>query len=232
MSEPQKQENLNIDVTIHKPFGPRVLTAKVPMEWVDALNEQCEETMKKDDKQKHDASDYLVGHVHEELSCDLNYENLTPFGNFISNATSALFNEFNKEQKVLEAPRVKEVNINTAWFVRSYKGDYNPTHIHTNCAMSLVLYLKVPDSIGDTNYKNTKEVYTTEGYIDFINGMPDLLVSSKWTNKPQVGDLYLFPSNLMHTVYPFYGEGERRTFSCNLDLKFHEKGPILVKENG
>ena len=74
MSEPQKQENLNIDVTIHKPFGPRVLTAKVPMEWVDALNEQCEETMKKDDKQKHDASDYLVGHVHLK---DVNKSSIT-----------------------------------------------------------------------------------------------------------------------------------------------------------
>ena len=33
-----------------------------------------------------------------------------------------------------------------------------------------------------------------------------------------VGDLFIFPSHLFHTVYPFFGEGERRSFSANISL--------------
>ena len=30
--------------------------------------------------------------------------------------------------------------------------------------------------------------------------------------------MIIFPNNLMHTAYPFNVEGERRSFSFNLDL--------------
>ena len=216
----EENNDLNVEVFINRPFGPRVLTADIPPQWIDAFNKHCDKLIKLKDKKKYDASGYLVGHVQEELTCDLNDDTLTPFGHFISNATSAFFNEFNAEQNVTNPPKLESVHINRAWFVRSFKGDYNPTHIHTNCHLSCVLYLKVPDSIGDKNYRNKKEWYTTEGYIDFLNGGTDILTSGKWVQKPKVGKVYLFPHNLMHTVYPFFGNGERRTFSCNLECKF------------
>ena len=36
--------------------------------------------------------------------------------------------------------------------------------------------------------------------------------------KPVVGDFYFFPNYLMHTAYPFSVEGERRSFSFNLEV--------------
>ena len=36
--------------------------------------------------------------------------------------------------------------------------------------------------------------------------------------KPQVGNLFLFPSSLNHQVYPFRGKGERRSVSFNVDV--------------
>ena len=36
--------------------------------------------------------------------------------------------------------------------------------------------------------------------------------------KPKVGDVLLFPNYLMHTAYPFSSEGERRSFSFNLEI--------------
>ena len=35
--------------------------------------------------------------------------------------------------------------------------------------------------------------------------------------KPEVGKLLVFPSWLQHMVYPFKGEGERRTVASNLN---------------
>ncbi len=37
--------------------------------------------------------------------------------------------------------------------------------------------------------------------------------------QPKVRDFYLFPSYLMHTVYPFKTPGERRSFSLNINVK-------------
>ena len=35
---------------------------------------------------------------------------------------------------------------------------------------------------------------------------------------PKIGDLILFPNNLMHTAYPFLVDGERRSFSFNIKI--------------
>ena len=44
---------------------------------------------------------------------------------------------------------------------------------------------------------------------------------------PKVGNWYLFPANLRHTVYPFRCDGERRSFSINMSTNMfkrpHEK---------
>ena len=45
------------------------------------------------------------------------------------------------------------------------------------------------------------------------------LTASNYSVCPKVGDMYIFPSFLTHAVYPFYGEGERRSFSANMSLE-------------
>ena len=42
--------------------------------------------------------------------------------------------------------------------------------------------------------------------------------------KPQVGDFYVFPSDLFHCVYPFFTKGERRSFSANFNFVEMQKG--------
>jgi len=36
--------------------------------------------------------------------------------------------------------------------------------------------------------------------------------------QPEVGKVVIFPIWLLHQVAPFFGEGERRTMSCNIDI--------------
>ena len=113
----------------------------------------------------------------------------------------------------------EKIAVHHAWFVRSFENDYNPTHIHTNGSSSCVLYLKIPPGISDKNSKNTHEKYATEGYIDFVYGSSSTVNPGNMCIQPKVGDLYIFPASLFHTVYPFYGEGERRSFSANISLQ-------------
>ena len=57
-----------------------------------------------------------------------------------------------------------------------------------------------------------------DGSIDFINGNRMLLSESIYNHQPKVGDMILFPHYLMHTAYPFKSNGERRSFSFNLEI--------------
>ena len=38
---------------------------------------------------------------------------------------------------------------------------------------------------------------------------------------PSIGKIAVFPIWMLHQVSPFYGEGERRTMSCNIDIINH-----------
>ena len=46
-------------------------------------------------------------------------------------------------------------------------------------------------------------------YIELYN----ILTNQEF--KPEVGDLFIFPSYMMHTVYPFFSDEERRSVSFN-----------------
>ena len=73
--------------------------------------------------------------------------------------------------------------------------------------------MKIPKFNSKTNKKTG--VY---GTIDFINGNKMFLSDSIYNHQPKVGDVILFPHYLMHTAYPFKSDGERRSFSFNLEI--------------
>ena len=71
----------------------------------------------------------------------------------------------------------------------------------------------------DYSKKLVGEVYQEiELSKNFINGSRMFLNKSIYNHVPKVGDLILFPNYLMHTAYPFVVDGERRSFSFNVEL--------------
>jgi hypothetical protein len=46
-----------------------------------------------------------------------------------------------------------------------------------------------------------------------------MLSAGTYLVKPEVGKLLMFPSTLLHTVYPFQGPDERRSLAFNLNYK-------------
>ena len=68
------------------------------------------------------------------------------------------------------------------------------------------------------NLDKGKKKSKTNGTIDFIHGSRSLLNKSIFNHKPRVGDMIIFPNYLMHTAYPFNVDGERRSFSFNLEI--------------
>ena len=61
--------------------------------------------------------------------------------------------------------------------------------------------------------KNKKN--NPNGKINFIHGSKQFLSNPRTEINPIVGDMCIFPHYLMHEVYPFNAEGERRSISFN-----------------
>ena len=127
-----------------------------------------------------------------------------------------------------------DASIESMWTVSQVENEYNPVHYHgdvksfedlsPNCQVSSVLYLKIPKR-STRKLKNKKR--NPDGFIEFINQgfgtTLQSLSSGSMRIKPIVGHLYIFPSWLLHTVYPFVGKGERRSISFNSSYKVVKK---------
>ena len=127
----------------------------------------------------------------------------------------------------------KGIKTQLAW-VNNYKaGDYNPLHDHgtkSDMGLSCIFYMKVPEQI--SNLGNPDEEFeglnnasgATDGFTYLtwgLNGHRDVNMLRPVTEsyvKPVEGTLIMFPSWLRHSVNPFFGEGERRTFSANISI--------------
>ena len=88
-------------------------------------------------------------------------------------------------------------------------------HIHTECQISTVMYLKIPEFL-----PSRKKGREDDGNITFVNSTcnDSGLVSPQFSWRPQVGDFFIFPAQQSHFVYPFRtadGKGERRSVSFN-----------------
>ena len=119
--------------------------------------------------------------------------------------------------------------LDSMWTVHSYEGDYNPLHDHgtkTTMGVSCIFYLKVPEQIsnltGEVSLNNSSGATDGFTYLTWgTNGSRDVNMLRPITEeyiKPIEGTLIMFPSWLRHSVNPFFGEGERRTFSANISI--------------
>ena len=108
--------------------------------------------------------------------------------------------------------------IVSCWTVHQFENEYNPIHKHSNCKISAVMHIKYPDKVKPAVKPHLAGldgnlIFTGMGAADPFCTAPVLNVKSN-----NVGWLHLFPSSLGHSVYPFKGEGERRSLSFNADM--------------
>ena len=210
------QEKLKIELT--SPFGPTILKAQLPQNMIDTLNQDCNDIVAKKKEQK-DWSNQLAGRVKEEWH--ISEDTIKQYyGWVIAVASRYLF----PEQKDFESNKDKiNIGIASGWYVRQFAGEFNPYHYHTGCQISCVGYLKMPADINEYWKEEDKDHNPFGGYLDFRYGTVGLCCPNNIKVKPQIGDFYMFPNWLDHSVYPFKSkyqnyeaEGERRSFSLNI----------------
>jgi hypothetical protein len=187
------------------PFGPKIARLKFPQLLIKKINLEVDRiTKKKKLIKKYDYSKNLVGQVKQEIQL--------PSIFIQKNIYKHISSSIKEYVKASTGKLTKKIKIINFWVVRQYAYEYNPVHYHDG-HVSGVGYLKLPKLLN-----KDKKKLNTNGSIDFINGSKMFLSNSVFNHNPKIGDVILFPNYLMHTAYPFSVEGERRSFSFNVEI--------------
>jgi len=199
---------MEIKIQPIRPFSPLIAKIKLPSEIIKKLNDYFDETIKDEKKlKKRNHANYLAGNVSNEIALENQFMLDSGWLEFLGKVTQ-------KYVEIGTNKKIKEFNIIGSWIVSQFKHEYNPTHWH-NGHISGAGFLKVPKKMGGT-FNKKKNNETQNGYLQMIHGTKQFLSNSIYNIKPEVGDLYLFPNYMMHTVFPFSETNEeRRSVSFN-----------------
>lgn len=230
---PAKQ-GTSLGIVMRPQLAVNMMKVDIPIAVINEINEHIEQTLIPEDK---DFSKNLVGQINrskKSKQLEFPHKN-SDAGEMLGGLIQTLGDTYMGNVRKGECYKTE---MDSMWTVHSYEGDYNPLHDHgtkTPIGLSCILYLKVPDQIAAL--PNPAEEFgglngssgAVDGFTYFnwgTHGVSDYNMLRSATEeyvKPEVGTLLMFPSWLRHSVNPFFGEGERRTLSANLNVyKFEE----------
>jgi uncharacterized protein (TIGR02466 family) len=197
-----------------QPWSVPVMHTKLPDEILQKMIEISDNVI--DDEKSLSHGHNLAGQIETELLVD--HEILKNDG---------VFEQYVIQQKCQQYPFNVEqvqretwlVNMLSMWVVSQQPNEYNPIHIHTQCQLSCVMYLKVPKF--EPCKKDHRDM--DDGAITFVsNSSNDTELSQpSLTLRPVVSDFFIFGAKQQHLVYPYRceeGDTERRSISFNANF--------------
>jgi len=154
----------------------------------------------------------LAGAIEEEYELIKSRSYLIPF----------LKNMASQYRGVLDVSA--EWDVGNMWVNLQKKNEYNPLHNH-NGYLSFVIWMQIPFKYSDeckvknvVNSNQSKAASTFE--ISYQNILGQTTFFRFPVGKGWEGRIVMFPSQLMHQVYPFYtSDGYRISISGNLIIK-------------
>lgn len=220
-------------VELHKFFGPYFGEFILPDDVLEALIKMTDFLLK--DSESINWGENLAGAIKEENF--IFKEDMINFGvsRILENCVRSYVVNATKLHSLHDESLKYETMINSAWVVSQFENEYNPVHSHTSCDISAVIYLKTPNVKGRRNpHLNKKD---NDGDISFIYSAAstrdnDILDRGLLNFAPSPGMLYIFPSYLLHTVYPFIGKEERRSLAFNASYRITKGNEIIYGDKG
>jgi len=191
-------------------WGPFVCHYKLLPEEIESFNKLEDGT---------DFRKGLAGHLKEEYELDKNrvFTIIYPYLNSYAQAF------FDYRQTTL----TNGFELKNAWINRQGKNEFNPPHVHDD-DLSFVIYTKIPEGL-DKECRESVSNSPGPGCIVFDFNMPSSTAGNKLflqthAHLPSEGDMFIFPAQLPHWVYPFKTtEGKRVSISGNIKLHGGQK---------
>ena len=107
-------------------------------------------------------------------------------------------------------PGTAECIMHNSWANINYKHGWNAPHLHNGCFYSGVFYIKADGDEGMIRF-----IDSDSKIVGNFPNMPRIREAVQ--HQPKTGDLFLFPSGLMHMVEPNTTDKDRYSISFNLE---------------
>ena len=199
----------DMEMQLISPFSVYIAKIKIPD---IAMQKMLELTDKILEKKEENWGENLVGQIENEWLISDAAMKEHGLNGFVTNIANAYVGEARAYGRPLPN---RSVRISSAWVNEMEKYEYNPLHFHTECLLSSVLFLKLPD-LSKSNISK-KNHHQRDGLLEFASHAPFPTTgdAGQYIVRPEVGDFYIFPAGLLHTVYPFNCDGVRRSVAFN-----------------
>ena len=207
----KKEQELKIgQIRLLRPFGPAIAHIKMPENLIKELNNYTDKIINDEKKANElDVGKQLAGQLTQEFELEEDFMKKIGWLDFLKKGTENWIS-------FAIGKKISKFKMLSSWIVRQFENEYNPIHWHTG-HISGVGYLKMPKSLGEPLQKS--KVQNPNGQIELIHGNKIFLSDPIIKFKPEVGNFYLFPNYMMHTVYPFSNSREeRRSISFNAKI--------------
>ena len=113
-----------------------------------------------------------------------------------------------------------ETHLNSIWINEMKQHEYNPAHIHRGMlftGLSSVMILKLPSTYGK---EYSAGHIQQNGRLQILGAANGQFAKIDYQPPMDLRDFYIFPYDMRHCVYPFNGEGYRRTLAANMDVEY------------
>ena len=207
----KKEQELKIgQIRLLRPFGPAIAHIKMPENLIEELNNYTDKIINDEKKANElDVGKQLAGQLTQEFELEEDFMKKIGWLDFLKKGTENWIS-------FAIGKKISKFKMLSSWIVRQFENEYNPIHWHTG-HISGVGYLKMPKSLGKPLQKS--KVQNPNGQIALVHGNKMFLSDPVIKFKPEVGNFYLFPNYMMHTVYPFSNsKEERRSISFNAKI--------------
>ena len=216
----KKDEKFSMQFDLLQPWSTFVMKTQLPPPILEKMIRITDKIVDNAENEK-SHGEYLAGQIEHELWVDhdiLEKEELLGFfmdvaRNYVVQAQCQA-EPFNRPAILAEEWYTQMLSM---WIISQKDNEYNPTHIHTQCDLSSVMYLKIPEYLPTRKFNRPED----DGAINFagVAGKDPRWGTPIMTIQPAVGDFFIFPASQQHWVYPFRTpdrKGERRSVSFNV----------------
>ena len=215
-----KDKAYEMEVSLIQPWSVPIFKTTLPPEILQTMIEISDQVIADKDAKSH--GEYLAGQIDSELLVEHNLLEQTGVMGFFLGAVRQFVIQCKCQMMPqphhVEAIQREEwlIQMLTMWIVSQQPGEYNPMHIHTQCQISTVMYLKVPKMLPSKKEHRPLDdgsiLFVSNTSRDLDLSVPNIVIP------PQVGDFFIFGAQQQHAVYPYRceeGDPERRSISFN-----------------
>tara|TARA_B100000519_G_C14167438_1_gene402225 strand:- start:7 stop:759 length:753 start_codon:yes stop_codon:yes gene_type:complete len=231
-------EKINYEVL--NPFGPSIMTGTIP-ENIYVQFKDIIEGIVKEKKESH--AEKLAGRIEDEWTIGEEYLWQTQVEEFLVSLAQQYGEEvierYYSNQFHLDSPtdyhkKSKETTqvgctIVGGWVNEMKSFEYNPLHYHPFCNVTSVFYFSniddefIKEIIAPSN-KNPAGApvdngTSGDGFLELVYKSTGYFEQGTLRVSPREGMFLLFPSSLLHTVYPFISNKKRLSASFNFILQ-------------